>query len=202
MRVKIYKRFERFWHWSQAALVLALAATGFEIHGLVSLLGFGRAVQLHTLLAWALLGLWAFAIFWHFTTGEWRNYVPTTHRLVAVARFYALGIFRGEHHPYEKRPGESKLNPLQRIAYLGLKLAINPAIILSGLAYLFYNSLPGLSLGAVAIAHTVAAFAMVVFVVVHVYLTTTGHTVLAHIKAMITGWEEIEEPTRRRAPAE
>lgn len=202
MRVKIYKRFERFWHWSQAALVLALAATGFEIHGLVSLLGFGRAVQLHTLLAWALLGLWAFAIFWHFTTGEWRNYVPTTHRLVAVARFYALGIFRGEHHPYEKRPGESKLNPLQRIAYLGLKLAINPAIILSGLAYLFYNSLPGLSLGAVAIAHTVTAFAMAVFVVVHVYLTTTGHTVLAHIKAMITGWEEIEEPTRHRAPAE
>ena len=28
-----------------------------------------------------------------------------------------------------------------------------------------------------------------------VYMTTTGHTVFAHIKGMITGWEEIEEGT-------
>jgi len=34
---------------------------------------------------------------------------------------------------------------------------------------------------------------MLVFFVVHVYLTTTGHTPLAHIKTMITGWED-EEP--------
>jgi hypothetical protein len=26
-----------------------------------------------------------------------------------------------------------------------------------------------------------------------VYLTTTGHTPLAHIKTMITGWEEEEQ---------
>jgi thiosulfate reductase cytochrome b subunit len=37
------------------------------------------------------------------------------------------------------------------------------------------------------------AFFIFAFVVVHVYMTTTGHTVLAHIKAMITGWEDIEE---------
>jgi hypothetical protein len=24
-------------------------------------------------------------------------------------------------------------------------------------------------------------------------MTTTGHTILAHIRAMITGWEEVEE---------
>jgi hypothetical protein len=24
-------------------------------------------------------------------------------------------------------------------------------------------------------------------------MTTTGHTILAHTKAMITGWEEVEE---------
>jgi thiosulfate reductase cytochrome b subunit len=29
------------------------------------------------------------------------------------------------------------------------------------------------------------------FFFIHVYLTTTGHTVFAHIKAMITGWEEV-----------
>lgn len=208
MKVKIYKRFERFWHWSQAALVLSLAATGFEIHGVWSPLGFGKAVQLHTVLAWSLLGLWAFAIFWHFTTGEWRNYVPSTRQLLAVARFYAVGIFHGEEHPYRKRPGQSKLNPLQRIAYLGLKLVINPVIIVSGLLYLYYNSwaawgLAGLSLGGIALVHTAAAFAMAIFVVVHVYLTTTGHTVFAHIKAMITGWEEDHgDSGTTHAPAE
>jgi len=37
------------------------------------------------------------------------------------------------------------------------------------------------------------AFAILSFVVVHVYMTTTGHSIFAHIKAMITGWEDIEE---------
>jgi thiosulfate reductase cytochrome b subunit len=30
------------------------------------------------------------------------------------------------------------------------------------------------------------------FFIVHIYLTTTGHTVTSHIKAMITGWEKVE----------
>jgi hypothetical protein len=42
---------------------------------------------------------------------------------------------------------------------------------------------------------------MAVFVIAHVYLTTTGHTVFAHIKSMITGWEEIDdEPTAEPVP--
>ena len=69
-RIYIYKRYERFWHWSQALLVIVMMITGFEIHGTYSLLGFGRAVQVHTMAAWALITLWAFTIFWQFTTGE------------------------------------------------------------------------------------------------------------------------------------
>jgi thiosulfate reductase cytochrome b subunit len=45
----------------------------------------------------------------------------------------------------------------------------------------------------VALVHTGAAFLMPAFVVVHVYLTTTGHTMFAHIMAMITGWEDLDE---------
>jgi len=37
------------------------------------------------------------------------------------------------------------------------------------------------------------AFSILVFLVTHVYMTTTGHTIFAHTRAMITGWEEIEE---------
>ena len=98
-RVHLFKRFERFWHWSQAALIVSLMLTGFEIHGVYSLFGFEAAVRSHGWLAWALVTLWLFAIFWHFTTGEWRQYRPTWDRLVPIARYYAFGIFKGESHP-------------------------------------------------------------------------------------------------------
>ena len=87
--------------------------------------------------AWLLVGLWIFAIFWHFTTGEWRQYVPSLDQIGAVILHYGYGIFLGRPHPYKVVP-ERKHNPLQRLAYLGLKLAINPLIWTSGLAYLFY----------------------------------------------------------------
>ena len=72
-KVYIYKGYERFWHWTQALLILFLAITGFEIHGSFSLFGFEQAVNLHNKAAWALIILIIFTIFWHFTTGELRQ---------------------------------------------------------------------------------------------------------------------------------
>ncbi len=195
-RIYIFKRFERFWHWTQALLIIGMLVTGFEIHGTYRLLGYEQAVNLHTTAAWALITLWVFAIFWHFTTGEWKQYIPTTEKLFAIMKFYSSGIFKGEQHPY-KVTQLQKHNPLQRFAYLGIKLAINPLIWISGLALLYYNELQAagmsLGLGALAVAHTIGAFAMLAFLIGHVYLTTLGHTWYAHIKAMITGWEEVED---------
>ena len=48
------------------------------------------------------------------------------------------------------------------------------------------------SLEWVALFHTVGAFMTLLFLIAHVYLTTTGHTPTSHIKAMITGWEEVD----------
>jgi len=41
-------------------------------------------------------------------------------------------------------------------------------------------------------AHTMIAWLFASFIVLHVYLTTTGHTPVSSIEAMINGWEEIE----------
>jgi len=196
-RVYIFKGFERFWHWAQALLIMAMAFTGFEIHGTYSVLGFETADFWHNNCAWTLIGLWIFAIFWHLTTGEWRHYIPTTDKMMDVVRFYALGIFKGEHHPY-KPTQLRKHNPMQLLAYLGFKLLMAPLIWVTGLLYMFYNDwgmwgLGWLDLGVVAMLHTAGAFALIIFLVGHVYLTTTGHTVFAHIKAMITGWDEQED---------
>jgi thiosulfate reductase cytochrome b subunit len=204
-RIYVFKRFERFWHWAQALLIIGMMITGFEVHGSYSLLGFERAVDWHATMAWALITLWVFAIFWHFTTGEWRQYIPTTDKMVAMVRYYLTGIFTDAPHPF-RQTTLRKHNPLQRVAYLFVKLVINPLLWISGLLYLFYASWAGWGLGWlqlewVALAHTAGAFLMLIFFIVHVYLATAGHTPTAHIKAMVTGWEEVEGESEQQHAA-
>lgn len=195
-RIYVFKRFERFWHWSQAALIIFLLLTGFEVHGTYTLFGFESAVAYHTTAAWTLVGLWVFAIFWHFTTGEWRQYIPTTEKVAAMFRYYLTGIFTNAPHPF-KQTRLTKHNPLQRLAYLFILVLINPLIWITGWFYLFYNSwkdwgVEWLNIEYVAMFHVIGAFMMLVFLIAHVYLGTAGHTPTSHIKAMITGWEETD----------
>jgi thiosulfate reductase cytochrome b subunit len=199
-KVLIYRGFERFWHWMQAALILFLAVTGFEIHGSISFFGFSNAVHYHNFAAKAFIVLIIFAIFWHFTTGEWRQYLPTMKNMRAQINFYLFGIFRNEPHP-TKKTVLSKLNPLQKLTYLGLKLLVIPVMVSSGLLYMYYRyagmrTLFGVktaSLTVIAYLHTAGAFALVVFLIAHLYLITTGATITSNLKAMITGYEELED---------
>ncbi len=205
-KVYIYYRFERFWHWSQAALIFFLALTGFEIHSSFNLFGFETAVRWHNIAAWSFIGLIGLAIFWHFVTDQWRNYIPTVKNLKAQIEFYITGIFRNAPHP-TKKTTISKLNPLQRIVYLGLKILIIPVMVVSGLVYMFYrypqgNSIESINiegLERVGIVHTAGAFILIMFVIVHLYLITTGTTVTSNLKAMITGWEDVEDDEEENA---
>ena len=195
-KVRVFSRFERFWHWTQALAILVLLFSGFGVHGFHRLLDFEQLVWLHVITALGLIVLWIFAIFWHLTTGNWRHYLPTVNGLWPVARYYAWGIFKGEEHPYRKRFWH-KHNPLQALSYLGLKLFLFPAIWLTGLAYLsygFWESGPvsNDTLAWVALVHTLVAFALAAFVIIHVYLLTTGHSFVEHVKPMITGYDEVE----------
>lgn len=194
----MYARFERFWHWSQALLIITMLITGFNIHGSIELMSFEQAVGIHTLSAWTLIGLWVFAWFWHLTTGEWKQYIPSTpQRILAMVRYYAFDIFKGKGHPFHKDRSH-KHNPLQRMAYLALHVVIGPAVWISGLLYLFFAEwsgagIGGLSLGIVALVHTAAAFLMLTFLIAHLYLALTmSETFGANVKAMITGYEDEE----------
>lgn len=194
-KVYLYTRFERLWHWSQAFMIILLMLTGFEIHGSYSLMGFETAVEIHNFVGLFWLGSFAFFAFWLMITGEWKQYLPTTRKLFDVVLYYAWGIFRGEDHPVQKSPG-AKHNPLQRLAYLGISAMLLPVQMLSGLLFYLYNQLPGLDLAPLAIIHTLVAFLLVNFLIIHLYMTTTGHSLFSHIAGMITGWEEIYETTQ------
>ncbi|MGN7613838.1 cytochrome b/b6 domain-containing protein [Magnetococcales bacterium HHB-1] len=197
-RIFIYTAFERFWHWSQAVLIVLLMISGFEIHGSYVLWGFEQAVHFHRLMAWSLIVLWAFAIFWHITTGNWQHYIPTTRKLIDVMTYYTRDIFENIPHPYKPRKLR-KHNPLQRLAYLFFKLIISPATWISGLLYMYFNEWSEWGLDAyislfwVAGIHTAAAFLMMVFFVGHVYMAFVCTPLTAHLKAMITGYEEVEK---------
>ena len=196
----VYKRFERFWHWSQAILIVLLGITGFEIHGSIHFFGFEQAVKLHNIAAMALLVLIVFAIFWHVTTGEWRQYLPTRKNLRAQVEYYVFGIFHNAPHP-TKKTVLSKLNPLQKIVYAGLKIILLPLMVVTGLLYMFYRypqryeivtlNISGLRIAATL--HTLGAFLLVCFFIAHLYLITTGHTITSNLKAMLTGYEDIPD---------
>mgnify|MGYP003958385763 CR=1 FL=1 len=201
-KIKIYTTFIRFWHWTQVFLLATLAFTGFAVHGTHRLIRFDTAVKVHNVTGIA-LGLLAFAMFFYYiTTGEWKQYKFDKGDILAQIKYYTSGILKGEPHPHQKTE-ISRLNPLQKITYLNFKVIILPVMGITGTMYLykeyleenFYSAL-GLKLfvlNNVAVLHTIGAYILVAFVIVHVYMTTTGHTITSHIKTMITGWEEIEE---------
>lgn len=198
--VLIYHSFERFWHWMQAILLIMLGITGFEIHSSYQFFGYETAVFLHNRLAFIFIGLVVFTIFWHFVSGEWKQYLPTNRNLAAQIRYYLYGIFVHAPHPVEKT-SLSKLNPLQKIVYLGLKVLVIPVMVGSGLLYMYYRypqsglirTLDITDLQSVAIIHTLGAFLLVSFFIAHIYLITTGQTVASNLKAMITGYEDLPE---------
>lgn len=195
-KVKIYSRFERFWHWTQMMLILLLMVTGFEIHSTFEAFGFETSVRLHSAAGWAFLILTIFAIFWMLVTGQSRQFVPVRNNVKSQIMYYISGIFKKEPHPVKKTV-DSKLNPLQRIIYFGLIILVFPVQLITGFLYLFFHypdkpfALEGLE--TVAVLHTLGAFLLVAFVIAHLYLITTGHTITSNLQAMITGYEELEE---------
>lgn len=195
----IYKRFERFWHWSQASLILFLSVTGFEVHDTIHVFGYNQAVVYHRVAAYLLLGLIVFAIFWHFATGEWKQYIPTFKKLKDQIMYYSIGIFKNEPHP-TSRTVLHKLNPLQVLTYLSFKIVLIPLVIITGIMYMLYKHVDtndiivtsDIPLEGIATWHTFGAFMLITFLIVHVYMTTTGETLTSNVKAMITGYEEFE----------
>jgi Ni/Fe-hydrogenase b-type cytochrome subunit len=199
-RVYMYSAYERLWHWLQSLAIMMLILTGLEIHmpGTVSIFGFSTAVRIHTIVAFVVVLNAFLAAFYHFASGQIRQYLPEPKGFFSQAiqqtRYYLRGIFKGESHPFEKNP-ERKLNPLQQVTYLGILNVLLPLQILSGIAIWGAERWPDLAaaiggLTFVAPLHTLVAWLLAAFLIMHIYLTTTGHMPLTNIKAMVSGWEE------------
>jgi Ni/Fe-hydrogenase b-type cytochrome subunit len=208
--VYMYTIYERLWHWLQAAAIILLIFTGLIIHkpAMFGAFSFAYVVQVHNVLGFILLINAFLAVFYHVASGEIRQYIPKPSgffsQMITQATFYVRGIFKNEEHPFEKTP-DKKLNPLQQVTYFGLLNVLLPLQIITGVLIWgvqiwpdWAASLGGLPL--LAPLHSLIAWLLASFIVMHMYLTTTGHTVLGGVQSMINGWDEVEVPTGH-APA-
>jgi thiosulfate reductase cytochrome b subunit len=193
----LYTLYERIWHWLQAFAVLILLLTGLEIHfSTFKLFGFASAIWLHNIVGFVVVVNSVFAALFHLASGEIRQYLPDPAGFFGRAsdqvRFYVIGIFRGEAHPFEKR-ADRKLNPLQQVVYLAILNVLLPLQMVSGLLMwgaqrwdAIDATLGGLRL--LALVHALGAWLFAAFLILHLYLTTTGPTPATNLRAMITGW--------------
>jgi thiosulfate reductase cytochrome b subunit len=202
-RVHMYDAYERLWHWLQASAILMLLFTGLIIHKphFFGIFSFRYVVNVHNVLGFILLINAALALFYNLASGEIRQYLPEPkgfiHRSLAQAMYYSQGIFAGAAHPLEKSK-DNKLNPLQQITYLAILNILLPAQVITGVLIWGLQRWPHLAaelggLPTLALVHTLVAWAFAAFIVMHIYLTTTGHSPTAGIKSMIIGWDDVEK---------
>jgi len=183
----------RLWHWINAILFVILIVTGFSMH-FAQGMAFESAQSTHATFAIALAGLWALYVLYLVLTGQIMQYLPRADFVSAMLkqmRYYMFGIYRGEDNPAGHNP-KKRLNPLQQIAYFGVLFILFPALLASGAALFIPEIIPAELMGMdgkrfVSMAHTASAFLLVVFLVVHLYLCTTGESVFALVRSMITG---------------
>ncbi len=201
--VYMYHFYERFWHWLQTFVIVILIFTGLIIHrpDIFGWLGFRHMVTVHNVMAVILLINAGLSLFYHLASGEIKQFIPRPYgffdQAIVQAKYYLNGIFKGGFHPYEKTP-DKKLNPLQQATYFAILNILLPLQIITGALMWGVQRWPDIAgllggLPFLAPFHSLVAWTFASFIVGHVYLTTTGYKPLSGIKAMIDGWEEVED---------
>jgi len=201
-RVYMYEPYRRFWHWLQTTSIVILLLTGLIIHrpDIFGAFSFRGVVTVHNVIAVILVINAALSLFYHVTTERIREFIPRPYGFfddaIVQAKYYVKGIFKGEGHPFEKLPN-SRMNPIQKATYFGILNVLLPLQIITGALMWsvqkwpqFADALGGLPF--LAPFHSLVAWTFAAFILVHVYMTTTGATPLEAIRGMVTGYEEVE----------
>jgi len=193
----------RIWHWANALLFMILLLTGIRLRilGIAALRPHDPFLLIHQYAGWAMAASSLFWFAYAMAEGHLQRHLLLKKGDIAGIRrqftYYLVTIFRGEKDPFQPS-AEEKYNPLQKIAYAAVMLIFVPVQTLSGLAgshigivrkYVLLWDATGL-FNAV---HVIGAYLFLLYLIVHVYMSTLGPTVFSHTRAMITGYEEVKE---------
>jgi len=197
----------RIWHWVNAICFIILIITGLQIRlgNNLGLMSFQTAVKIHSWLGFVLIANYFIWFIYYFATLKFfKIYVPPiwrpiefTKRALRQAKYYGYGIMVGEKNPHHPTP-DNKFNPMQQVAYLMIMIVCIPLQLITGLIlwdpvkFQFLANIFG-GIQIVSLIHVGLWIFFGAFIIVHFYLATLGHTPMAHIIAMFTGYEEEHE---------
>ena len=195
--VFIYKLFIRIGHWFNAFAVIILIITGFLMHyvGPSHLLG-----RIHNGAGVGFVAFWILFFLYEITSFDYKQFLVDDWELregiFKQVLFYVIGIFKREEHPYHME-FSARLNPLQKIAYFSVMFFLVPLVGFTGMVLLvpdwmsfFVNFIGIENMKVVFVFHVGGAFAMVSYLLGHLYLGTTGDKVLQHYKVIVTGYHD------------
>ncbi len=199
-KIYYYPIWLRLWHLINALMFLLLIFTGFSIQYATKSsqwIRFDLAVTLHDI-----GGIILTINYFIFLTGNlltengkhyWLTFEGGFSRLKRQFNYYTFGVFKGQHHPFPVSHTR-KFNPLQRLTYVLAMYMLLPVLILTGLSLFFpsiFNLLGIKSLIYADILHIALGYFLSIFMVIHIYFCTIGHTVTSNFKSMINGWHEL-----------
>jgi thiosulfate reductase cytochrome b subunit len=204
----------RIWHWTNAVGFVLLIVTGLQLRyvGQIGLMSFQSAVQWHNWIGFVVIANFFVWLGFYLFTDKIKVYHPELspkkyyQQTFKQMQFYGYGIFRGEPNPHHA-DAYRKFNPLQSMMYQIVMMILVPVQCVTGLLLWDVTRFATAvnMLGGVRVVDTVHVLIFIFFVFYmcfHPYLATLGHTPMAHIKAMITGYEdEHEEDVQAAAPA-
>jgi thiosulfate reductase cytochrome b subunit len=201
----------RIWHWVNALGFVALILSGIQIRytDLLAIMPFRAAVQLHNWVGFALIANYFIWLLFYLFTDKIKVYHPELNPAkyfrdsLRQAVFYGYGIFKGQPNPHHVS-AYRKFNALQSITYQIIMILLVPLQFYTGLLLWDVNQFAGSIefFGGVRVVSTVHVLLFVfftAFIFIHPYLASLGHTPSAHFKAMVTGYEEVEEEPVRQA---
>ncbi|CAD5372802.1 Cytochrome B [Rubrivivax sp. A210] len=205
----------RIWHWINALGFVALMLTGIQIgYRVFEALPLKPVIDLHCAIGFVLIanyGVWlVYYLFSDRITVYHPELSPRTHyrNVMRQLAYYGYGLFKGQPNPHHVS-AYRKFNALQAMTYQIVMILLVPLALYSGVVLWDMQAFAGTValLGgprAVNTLHVSLFVGFVAFLFVHIYLTTLGHTAGAHIKAMLNGYEEVEqagEPAAEPVPA-
>ena len=197
-----YPVWVRLWHATNGILCLFLIVTGFSMlysnpeNALV--VKFQRAVAIHNTCGVLLTISYTVFFTGNLFTANGRHYLIKLKglgkRLFQQGYFYAYGYFRGEKAPFPV-DRDRKFNPLQQVSYVGVMYMILPMLFVTGWALMFPEFILKRFLGVSGIFltdqfHVVLGFLTVIFLFIHLYVSTMGKSPVSNFRSIVTGWQE------------
>lgn len=200
-KLYLYPVWVRLWHVTNAVMCLILIISGISMQYSnpdYPFIRFDLAVSMHNISGIILTVSYLMFFIGNWSTSNGKHYKirlkGLIESLIKQGRYYAFGIFKGEPAPFPVTK-QMKFNPLQRFTYALTMYIFIPLVFITGWALLFPGMIITNFLGfggiqLTSLLHVTAGFLISLFLIIHIYFCTIGHSPSSNFKSMINGYHE------------